>query len=169
MKVESHVIIGCATWYTLLYREKAPDSVFSAYASAAPFFFSFGLTALGSILPDLDHPGSAIAHGLILKPLSWGARIAFGHRGFLHSLAMVGIVLAAATATMGPTFALPLTWGYLWHIVADFLTVQGVPLLMPLSDVKLSVPLMAVRTGSFGEALYLGIILVGGTVVALAR
>jgi inner membrane protein len=131
---------------------------------------------LGSLIPDLDHPDSTIAH--MLGPL-W--RFAFRflrfitretlvgelfeHRGPSHSLAWwlaVNIPLAMLAALLAPAllstvFAFAIGW--LSHPFADGITKEGVKLFWPLSQVRLHlVPeLLAARTGAWSETAYLGI------------
>jgi membrane-bound metal-dependent hydrolase YbcI (DUF457 family) len=61
------------------------------------------------------------------------------HRGPLHSLLFSAGVTLAACAVFGIfgaswTWGLPFGWGWLWHILADGLTDQGVPFHWPFND-----------------------------------
>lgn len=92
----------------------------------------------GSYLPDIDHPKSAF--GSRVLPLSLPISAIFGHRGITHSLiAVVGMssllwwVFQQANWHQG--IAVPvlvgIAVGYLSHLLGDWLTNSGVPLLWP--------------------------------------
>ena len=72
-----------------------------------------------ALLPDLDHPRSLLGRQLpwISGPLS---RL-FGHRGFTHSLLAVGMGAVKDALIVG----------YLSHLLGDWLTPMGIPLLWP--------------------------------------
>ncbi|MGL4932802.1 MAG: metal-dependent hydrolase [Aeromonas sp.] len=88
-----------------------------------------------ALLPDLDHPRSVLGQRLpwISKPLS---RL-FGHRGFTHSLLAVAIAIWGLNQSLPPD-TLPvavkdaLIIGYLSHLLGDWLTPAGIPLLWPI-------------------------------------
>jgi membrane-bound metal-dependent hydrolase YbcI (DUF457 family) len=116
------------------------------------------LAALGSYLTTRDLGGtltqvSALIWGIHF--LRWTAAVLFGslalmvlslllyknlhHRGPLHSLLFTAGVSAAACvacALYGASWAWGLVfgWGWLWHILADGLTEQGVPFYWPFND-----------------------------------
>ena len=121
---------------------------------------------IGALAPDLDMPQSYLSRRalgplrfvvVLLKwsisnPLTW---VVFGrqrmvwmvrHRGFSHSL----LGAALATATLGAAIgffdkmlaleiALAFGLGCLSHLLADALTVSGVPLLLPWSDRRFAI------------------------------
>jgi membrane-bound metal-dependent hydrolase YbcI (DUF457 family) len=116
------------------------------------------LAALGSLLTTRDLHGTITeftAMILGINFLRWAA-VAFGaslglmllsltlykslhHRGPLHSLvftAGITIVVCVAFSLSGVswTWGLLFGWGWLWHILADGLTDQGVPFLWPFTD-----------------------------------
>lgn len=137
---------------------------------------ALGVAAAGSLLPDLDCPGSLagrfvpgsslgrvgrLAAGLGLAYLGWlrqdpavlgcgvlaAAVGALEHRGFLHSLAALVLASwAAARAVPGYGVALALGWGS--HLALDLLTPAGVMLLWPWGR-RCSIP--AVRTGGWAD------------------
>lgn len=90
-----------------------------------------GIAMAASQLPDLDAPESFV--GSLFRPISERLAARFGHRTITHSLVGLGIFSGLA----GPLlFIKPLWWaafvlGYLSHLLADSLTVQGVPLYWP--------------------------------------
>ena len=87
------------------------------------------LIAGGALLPDIDHPQSAI--GRIFFPVSLPLYEACGHRRAVHSLWVWGAVLA-----LGFIWP-PLLYvgvGALSHCIIDCLNLSGVHLLAPWSD-----------------------------------
>ncbi len=118
------------------------------------------LAAAGSYLTSRDLPGTLNEiSGLIwgIGFLRWAAAALFGalmlvllsllihkhlrHRGALHSLLFTAGLTAAACAALallGQTWVWGLCfgWGWLWHILADGLTEQGVPFLWPFDAAR---------------------------------
>ncbi|MCC7264538.1 MAG: metal-dependent hydrolase [Candidatus Latescibacteria bacterium] len=86
---------------------------------------------LGSLLPDLDSPHSAL--GRLLPFLSERIERRWGHRGASHSL----LALGGLGLLLLPLAFLRLPWdaalmaGYLSHLVADCYTKSGAPLFHP--------------------------------------
>jgi len=121
---------------------------------------------IGSLAPDIDGGGYIARPGSLLGRLlpRWVARLLdaigmtisnvvrsiFGHRGALH-WPVWGMILMLLGVNSGQLWLAWFGWGYVWHILGDFCTVSGVPLLGPLStkDIKWS----PIRTGTWGEAL----------------
>lgn len=116
------------------------------------------LAALGSLLTTRDVDGTLTKFTsmvLSINFLRWTA-ISLGvslglmllslilykslhHRGPLHSLLITAGVTGAACLAFGLsgtswTWGLLFGWGWLWHILADGLTDQGVPFLWPFND-----------------------------------
>jgi inner membrane protein len=148
MMAHSHILFGMSCWwgYTL---GTGQDVTIAATA----------LAGLGALLPDIDHPQSALGRRipLISHPL---ARLV-GHRGVTHSL------VAALTVTLalvmwagqggGPGVAAtaPLAVGYLSHLAGDMLTPSGVPLLWPWRH---NFSLKLFRTGSPVETVVVSLV-----------
>lgn len=87
-----------------------------------------------ALLPDLNHPRSLLGRQLpwISGPLS---RL-FGHRGFTHSLLAVGMGVWGLAQVEAPWLLSgavkdALIVGYLSHLLGDWLTPMGIPLLWP--------------------------------------
>ncbi|OIO82647.1 MAG: hypothetical protein AUJ88_01575 [Gallionellaceae bacterium CG1_02_56_997] len=110
----------------------------------------------GSYLPDIDHPKSAF--GSRVLPLSLPISAIFGHRGITHSLiaavAISGLLWwVFQRANWHEGIAVPvlvgIAVGYLSHLLGDWLTNSGVPLLWP-SKRRFVSPLK-LCTGDFRE------------------
>ncbi len=125
-------------------------------------FLSVVLTALGSLLPDIDNSGSLISSNTRIKLLS---KI-FVHRGFFHSLLIPALFYFLANE-FSQLYAvlIPLTIGYCVHIFGDSLTPKGVHPLYPLKT-----PLIRgnIETYSLKEK-FIFILLLVITVYALTR
>ena len=121
---------------------------------------------LGSLAPDIDGGGTITEPGRILRSfigrflanlldamvelLAATAQTLFGHRGFLHSPFLVGC-LAGTGWYLDRDWLVWLSLGYASHVLADALTLGGIPVCSPLSSKRLS--LSAMRTGSRSEFL----------------
>ena len=135
----SHLAVGLAAWAWA-----APKLGLATYDPA-----SLALAAAGSLLPDVDHPGSWV--GRRVRPVSDVVCALLGRRGFTHALIVVALC-AAALRHHGPARGLlcPLAVGYLSHLAADLLTPRGLRLAWPLPQ-GFALPLC--RTGSPAEVL----------------
>ena len=82
MMARSHVVVGLSAWAVAAPLLRLPP-LDPAYLA---------LAAIGSLLPDVDHPKSWI--GLRLRPMSTMLGVALRHRGATHSaVAVLGLVL----------------------------------------------------------------------------
>jgi inner membrane protein len=154
MMKRSHAVIGAAA------------GVAVAHATGASMLAGGIVAALAGLLPDVDHPHAAVGR---LLP-RWWHRLTPGHRGPTHSLVWcLGLAVAAYVANSavdgepaGPLLAMAVLAGSLSHVLADGLTVAGVPLWWPLRR-RRSVFLgaLAFRTRSWAEALVVGGVVAG--------
>jgi inner membrane protein len=146
MMAHSHVVFGLALW-------TAAAAIDGNSVGGA---IDLGLVALGSLLPDIDHPSSWF--GRRVPFISWPLAAIVGHRGVTHS-AVALAVWAAALLLAGSTLWLgPLATGYLSHLAGDCLTPSGIPVLWP-SRRRFRIPLF--RTNSLAEHLCMGLIALG--------
>jgi len=81
----------------------------------------------------------ALAGSLGLMLLSWLLYKSLHHRGPLHSIVFaIGVTAVACWAFwyywLPWTWGLAFGWGWLWHILADGLTKEGVPFFWPFND-----------------------------------
>lgn len=127
MMAKSHVPFALSCWWIYALALGYPITAENSLAAA-----------MGGLLPDLDHPKSAL--GRRLPFLSIPLAALFGHRGFTHSLLAVGVVLALLVklSLASPHLNSDLSWlivpvsiGYLSHLLGDSFTPSGVPLLYP--------------------------------------
>lgn len=87
---------------------------------------------VGGLLPDVDHPKSIISG--YLPGVGGAVRLVASHRGPTHSLFFVSTILAVLFALHAPQWIIAAAAGGLVsHILADMLTVAGVPILLPVS------------------------------------
>jgi len=154
MMKRSHALIGGAT------------GVAMAHATGASMLAGGIVAGMAALLPDLDHPHSAVGR---LLP-RWWHRLTPGHRGPTHSLVWcLGLAAVAYLANSavnrepaGLLLALAVLAGSLSHVLADGLTVAGVPLWWPFRR-RRSVLLgaLAFRTRSWPEALVVLVVVAG--------
>lgn len=94
------------------------------------------LTAVASLLPDMDHPGA-----MLPRSLGWPGRMlaalinsVFGHRTLTHSVLGIG-ALSAGMAFI-PHLPEHCYWavilGCVTHVLGDMLTISGVPVFWPM-------------------------------------
>lgn len=121
MMFTNHLVVSLTSWYVV-------SSQTDWVGEFQPF--SLGLVALGTALPDVDHPGSTI--GRKVKWLSWPINQLFGHRNITHSL--IAIVAAAWLASQF-SLLVPLAFGYALHLLGDFVTPAGLKLFWPVPKV----------------------------------
>ncbi|GEM_PF-2122187 len=127
------------------------------------------ILCVGALLPDIDGDGVITRPGTILKnflgrtlsqlldaivaPFALIIRLLFGHRGVTHALIVPGI-LFFVELSVGVSHWL--SFGYLTHILGDFLTPKGVPLFSPF--VKYSFSLKVFKTGSILEWIIVSVL-----------
>lgn len=170
MKGVSHAICGLgAVAVAARFTPLAPTLVDTLVLGA--------LGVAGALLPDVDSDEATIrqvtgtarsqgcAGGALSALVSWLG----GHRGALtHSL--LAWVVASALALVyfhGNMTGVAFSLGYLSHLAADALTVEGVPLLWPIwrRRIRLLPSWVAIRTGGWRE--YLAMVALGVAVVLL--
>lgn len=84
---------------------------------------------LGSLLPDIDEPQSRI--GKRTMGISNIIKAIFGHRGATHYLIAPSIILLLAIFVYQSNqvyglFALGVSYGYLFHLFGDMMTIGGI-------------------------------------------
>ncbi len=120
-----------------------------------------GCAVLGSLLPDIDSPKSAL--GRFLPFLSEPIERRWGHRTVTHSLLALGAV-SAALLPLGlwrGTWYAALLIGYASHLLADCATKSGIPLFHPhpLQCVFPGSERFRIHTGSVQEGVLLIVLL----------
>ena len=117
----------------------------------------FAAASLGSLLPDIDHPGSVVGKRLWLVAMP--VAMIFGHRGITHSLIAVVVMSAAIAWQIGAQpWVVALAIGYLTHLIGDWLTPSGVPFLWP-NRRKFASPI-GFKTNSMTEIIFLMVMIV---------
>lgn len=131
MKVATHIVAAEASWF-------AAAVLFDLESSGACIVAA----AVGGILPDLDYPDSWV--GYQARGISKWIHRKAGHRGICHSLAAL-LVFALAVWLINARATLSYSWdGWWWiaatigfwsHLFSDMLTLGGVQLFAPFSNV----------------------------------
>lgn len=148
MMAHSHISFAAGWWWLYAVVLGIPINGFGTLAAM-----------VGGLLPDIDHPKSAI--GRQLPWLSHPLSAIFGHRGFTHSLLAIVIMLgalflftASGEGSQLRWLVVPLCVGYLSHIVGDSFTPSGVPLFYPK---RKTYSFKLFKTRSFMETLVVSI------------
>ena len=113
-------------------------TVFTHGVFATVLIVFFGITSktaigyflLGSALPDIDHPQSAI--GRIFFFISYPLNKRFGHRTITHSM-----ILWTAITIIGFSYFRPFLWlglGAISHLFLDCWNLSGVALFRPITE-----------------------------------
>jgi inner membrane protein len=154
MLAVTHIAAGSATALAL-------GQVLHAPGTQAVLLVAGGV--FGSMLPDIDHPASAFGRRVL--PLSMAVAAVFGHRGVTHSLIAVGGVSLTAWFALHrlnwhPGYSVPfilgMCAGYLSHLLCDWATNSGVPLLWP-KEKRFSAPVTFSTGSPFEYILALGL------------
>ena len=144
MMARSHIPFAVSCWWSVALLLNWPITGHSAV-----------IAGVGGLLPDIDHPKSAL--GRRLPIISDAIAAIFGHRGFTHSLlasvliflGLLFVVTNAAYQHLQWMIA-PLCIGYLSHILGDSFTPSGVPLFYPK---KTTYSFKLFKTGSVKETI----------------
>lgn len=159
MRGKEHLAFGIATSMTVALAAYDPSSAYFAH----PLLFT-AMGALGSVIPDIDHPDSLISQKLQL--ISNIITLFVNHRTYTHDIALV-LPLAIYLTMQCPLVFAGFFFGYLGHLFLDLLTVQGLPFLYLFNKKNIHItPKWARFKASSGVAVfvtYLGII---GTLAA---
>ncbi|ELS02723.1 putative membrane-bound metal-dependent hydrolase [Xenococcus sp. PCC 7305] len=149
MTARSHIPFAMCLWW-----------IFSLVMGYPITGHSSVIAGIGGLMPDLDHPKSALGRRIPLVSDTISAL--FGHRGITHSLLAVGVmILVLMSITTKPEYqelnwmVAPLCIGYISHIIGDSLTPSGVPLLYPK---KKNYSLKVFKTGSLLEFIIMGLL-----------
>jgi inner membrane protein len=127
MKSNTHLLGGVAA--AALYKtatDLPPDTLHHELTF-------FGAAVLGSLLPDLCHPGSYL--GKKTSFLSKTISKTFGHRTITHSWVMILLVMMLPNWidwTYEGSLGMGLAAGVISHIILDAATSRGVQLFYPL-------------------------------------
>lgn len=144
MRGTTHFVLGATVW-TVFETIMLPGKTL-------PYLDDPTLVAaVGALLPDLDNPNSILGSRRVFRVISVPLSIVFEHRGMTHSLFAAGAVGALMMWIGGAVGAwvTPLAMGYLSHLLADVMTVQGCSLFWPIPK-KITLGLM--ETGSVADS-----------------
>lgn len=142
---KNHIVVGLASY-------AVAGSLLLETPTTFINVFGFIMAFVGSLLPDIDHPGSKL--GKTVPFISYPISKIFGHRGITHSLLMVVALIFVIDHYMDVEYygviVFGLIVGYISHLFADYLTKAGIPLFYPHKK-SFRIPLFSFRTGSFIE------------------
>lgn len=130
--------------------------------------------SLGSLMPDIDHPRSKMGHRA--KFASKVVSKTCGHRGWTHTLLAFVLILSGLiyVATHLPIYeelfgywASGFSLGYLTHLILDALTVQGIPLLKPMTSKNLKLTSIKSDSIPLNHLTQFGFMVVAGLMIYL--
>jgi inner membrane protein len=120
MMFRNHLIVTTAVAITIVKYADIP----------LPLWLLLTAIYLGSLLPDLDHPGSTIGRRFLFISIPLSGL--FGHRQITHSLWPFVVTLwVFSSEPMKMPIILACMIGYFSHILADFFSDSGIPLFWP--------------------------------------
>jgi membrane-bound metal-dependent hydrolase YbcI (DUF457 family) len=129
------------------------------------------LGAAVALLPDLDIESSTVSNSLgpVTRLISRGlAVVCGGHRGGTHSLAALAFVSFLVVGPKVPApYAVAVVVGYAVHLLGDFLTGNGIPLLWPLVRHRQGLPILGL-TGGWREHATVAAVVAGTIYVTAA-
>ena len=128
-----------------------------------------GTTAIGSLLPDIDHPQSMVSKsGKITKNLSSSVSAVTQHRGFTHTPVFTALVMFILFMVLrvytnyAEMAAFGLGAGMVSHLILDTLNENGIMWLCPIVPKRLHVA--KIRTGTRSESVFRGAVNIAATV-----
>lgn len=105
-----------------------------------------------TVFVDIDSRNSKIGNHWYLRPIQW----IFSHRGMIHSL-LFAFLLSFLIYLIDKISAFGFLVGYLSHLFLDFVTKEGIFLLWPFYDKRISFP--GIKTGGVLEDIFFVLIL----------
>lgn len=123
MRHDTHVALSLNALFVLIISMSELFGVFFKTELFIPVLLG---VILGSLLPDIDEPESYIGKRLI--PIAEIIGKLFGHRGASHYLIVPLCFFIIALLISGKTalFLTGLSFGYLFHILGDLMTLGGI-------------------------------------------
>lgn len=141
-------------------------------ASIIPALIVIGTAAIGSLLPDIDHPGSLLSSSTRLsRHISNSIAAVTPHRGLTHTPIFACMIIAAlyyflqSRIIYSDPICIGLAVGILSHLVLDTLTERGVMWFWPI--ISKHMRLCRIRSNHTVERLIRGVMSVGATVLGV--
>ena len=137
MLFATHILLGISLFL-----------LFADFFNGSSQIIFLSLVMLGSILPDIDSSHSKINRwsGIIGIIITFFSK----HRGLFHSLLFQGILFVVVSYFFSIKYAQALFLGYLAHVIGDGLTVKGLYLFYPFSQINIRGP---IKVGGFIEKI----------------
>lgn len=128
--------------------------IFSPFFSFDSELLFFLFVMFGSIIIDIDCPNSFI--GRKTPVMSTILNLFFGHRGFFHSI-FFGTIVSIVSYPFIKYYSFAIFLGAMSHLFSDGLTVSGVNLLYPFSELRMA---GFIKTDSLSEYVLLCLVLI---------
>jgi inner membrane protein len=145
----THILFSCTLMILLMSRVEIFQDILQNISPLQALF----IASFGSLIPDIDHPGSYISKK------SWRLFSLSGsfqrHRGWTHSIFgsfVFSLIFFAYLMYMkaNPKFIVPFYLGYISHLISDSLNPSRVAWFWPG---KRRYGIGFIKTGSFEEAM----------------
>ena len=142
------------------------------HASIIPALIVIGSAAIGSLLPDIDHPGSLLSSSSRLsRHISNSIAAVTPHRGLTHTPIFAGLIIAVLYYFLQQRISycdlicIGLAVGILSHLVLDTLTERGVMWFWPIVPKHLR--LCRIRSNRTTEKMLRGFMNMGAVVLGV--
>lgn len=142
------------------------------HASIIPALIVIGSAAIGSLLPDIDHPGSLLSSSSRLsRHISNSIAAVTPHRGLTHTPIFAGLIIAVLYYFLQQRMkycdpiCIGLAVGILSHLVLDTLTERGVMWAWPIIPKHLR--LCRIRSNRTTEKMLRGFMNMGAVVLGV--
>ena len=142
------------------------------HASIIPALIVIGSAAIGSLLPDIDHPGSLLSSSSRLsRHISNSIAAVTPHRGLTHTPIFAGLIIAVLYYFLQQRISycdpicIGLAVGILSHLVLDTLTERGVMWAWPIIPKHLQ--LCCIRSNQTTEKMLRGFMNMGAVVLGV--
>jgi len=141
-------------------------------ASIIPALIVIGTAAIGSLVPDIDHPGSLLSSSTRLsRHISNSIAAVTPHRGLTHTPIFAGLIIAVLYYFLQQRIkycdpiCIGLAVGIFSHLVLDTLTERGVMWFWPITPKHLR--LCRIRSNRTTEKMLRGFMNMGAVVLGV--
>lgn len=155
MMIKGHLMVSTSAFIVIQH------TVLGGIHLNSNVIHSYFFVLVGTLLPDIDSPKSFI--GRRAKLISYPVYVVFGHRRLTHS-ALFFLSIFYLGHHYDYSFLVWISIGALFHILGDYLTHSGVPLLYPFGRNYRFI--FTIPTNSFAEPIVASSLLISSILFA---